>query len=47
MIRLAVVGDPIAHSRSPEIHHAFAAQFGLAIDYQKSGQNDSKNRSRR
>ena len=35
MIRLAVVGDPIAHSRSPEIHHAFAAQFGLAIDYQK------------
>ena len=35
MTRLAVVGDPIAHSRSPEIHHAFAAQFGLAIDYQK------------
>ena len=31
-----VIGDPIAHSRSPQIHRAFAAQFGHEIDYQKA-----------
>ena len=31
---LAVVGHPIAHSRSPRIHAAFARQLGLQIDYQ-------------
>lgn len=30
-----VVGHPIAHSRSPEIHQAFAAQFDDSIDYKK------------
>ena len=35
MIELAVLGNPIAHSRSPEIHHLFAKQFNLAINYQK------------
>ena len=30
-----VVGSPIAHSRSPEIHQAFAAQFGLSIRYER------------
>lgn len=34
-IRCAVIGNPIAHSRSPEIHHLFAAQFALPLKYSK------------
>lgn len=34
-IRCGVIGDPIAHSRSPEIHRHFADQFGLEFDYQR------------
>ena len=33
MIRLAVFGNPVGHSRSPHIHRAFAAQCGLEVDY--------------
>lgn len=33
MRRLAVVGSPIEHSRSPAIHAAAAAALGLAWDY--------------
>jgi len=36
MIRkFAVIGHPVAHSKSPEIHQAFARQVGLRISYEK------------
>ena len=33
MRRFAVLGNPIAHSKSPEIHHAFAASLNHEVDY--------------
>lgn len=33
MRRFFVMGNPIAHSRSPEIHQLFAEQFGHPIEY--------------
>lgn len=32
-VRLAVFGQPVAHSLSPRIHRLFGEQLGLAVDY--------------
>lgn len=35
LLTFAVFGNPVAHSRSPVIHQAFARQFDVSLDYQK------------
>ena len=32
--RLAVIGDPIAHSLSPLLHNAMARELGLPYSYE-------------
>ena len=34
-LKLAVIGKPISHSRSPEIHQDFANQFDAKIEFRK------------
>lgn len=33
--KFCVIGNPIAHSKSPLIHHEFARQFQLLIEYER------------
>ncbi|PIP80772.1 MAG: shikimate dehydrogenase [Gammaproteobacteria bacterium CG22_combo_CG10-13_8_21_14_all_40_8] len=40
MIQLALFGDPVLHSQSPQIHLAFANQFNMDISYQKQQISD-------
>lgn len=35
MRRFGVVGNPVAHSLSPQIHRQFAEQVGVALDYER------------
>ena len=34
LLHLALFGNPVAHSLSPQIHQAFADQFGLQLKYE-------------
>ena len=41
-LQFAVIGHPIAHSRSPEIHAAFARQFNITLHYRRIDAGDGE-----
>ena len=41
MKKFVVIGNPIAHSRSPEIHKLFAQQFGEQLSYERQLSTES------
>ena len=46
MLNLAVFGDPIAHSKSPQIHRRFGDQLGVELMYEKVQVKESEFQSK-
>lgn len=42
MHRLMLIGNPVAHSKSPEIHQLFGAQVGIPVVYEKVAVEDDE-----